>query len=172
MLAPVLTVSMSVCHKWVFYRNGWTDGAGFWHRGFLRPDVHSVLRKFMYLQYKGTFLCNFENLTTAYRSSRRVINLAGQMYVDAQSVMNWTVVGQLNDNTSDGRPLVCHSDCQALSTARFRRAGSSDSWYLFHFLTQLYRWRSTLRLKSVLFFSGQLQGSVRGSRKDEVQGPD
>jgi len=40
-------------------------------------------------------------------------------------VINWTVVGQLKvDNSSDGRPLVYHSDRQALSAARLRRAGS------------------------------------------------
>jgi len=41
--------------------------------------------------------------------------------VDAQSVTNWTV-----DNTSELRrstAVVYHSDRQALSTARFRRAG-------------------------------------------------
>jgi len=40
--------------------------------------------------------------------------------MDAQSVINWTV-----DNACNGRPLVCHSDPPALSTARFRCAGLS-----------------------------------------------
>jgi len=31
--------------------------------------------------------------------------------VDAQSMINWSVVGQLTMPTSDGRPLVYHSDC-------------------------------------------------------------
>jgi len=43
-------VSVSVCHKSVFYRNGLTDGAGFSHLGFFRPILHCVLRKFRYLQ--------------------------------------------------------------------------------------------------------------------------
>jgi len=40
--------------------------------------------------------------------------------MDAQSVINWTV-----DNACNGRPLVCHTDPPALSTARFRCAGLS-----------------------------------------------
>jgi len=28
-----VSVCLSVCHKSVFYRNGWTDRAGFWHGG-------------------------------------------------------------------------------------------------------------------------------------------
>jgi len=51
-------VSMSVCHKSEFYRNEWTDRAGFWHVGFIRPMLHCVLRKFRYLQ-KGTSLWKF-----------------------------------------------------------------------------------------------------------------
>jgi len=41
---------VSVCHKSVFFRNGWTDRAGFWHVGFFRLILHCVLRKFRYLQ--------------------------------------------------------------------------------------------------------------------------
>ena len=33
-------VSVSVCHKAVFYRHGWTDRAGFWHVSFFRPIIH------------------------------------------------------------------------------------------------------------------------------------
>ena len=31
---PCLSVSVSVCHKSVFYQKGWTDQSGFWHRAF------------------------------------------------------------------------------------------------------------------------------------------
>jgi len=31
----------SVCHKSVFYWNGWTNRAGFWHVSFLPPVLHS-----------------------------------------------------------------------------------------------------------------------------------
>jgi len=44
------SVSVSVCHKSVFYRNGLTNRAGFWHVNFLPPVLHCVKRKFGYLQ--------------------------------------------------------------------------------------------------------------------------
>jgi len=47
--------------------------------------------------------------------------------VDAQSVINWGVVGKHKltiHPSSDGRRLVYYSDRQALSTTRFRRVGS------------------------------------------------
>jgi len=75
-----------LCYKSVFYRNGWTDRAGFWHGSFFRPLVHRVLRKFSYLQNTGTSVWNFfetpdlENFTTAYRSSKRVVNLARERW--------------------------------------------------------------------------------------------
>ena len=39
-------VSVCVCHKSVFCRNGWTDRAGFWHVGFFRPIIHRDIKKF------------------------------------------------------------------------------------------------------------------------------
>jgi len=49
------SVCLSVYHKSVFYRNGWTDRAGLWRAGFYRPILHCVLRKFRYLQKDGYF---------------------------------------------------------------------------------------------------------------------
>jgi len=43
-------LSVRVCHKSVFYRNGWTNRAGFWRVSFLPPVLHCVKRKFGYLQ--------------------------------------------------------------------------------------------------------------------------
>ena len=43
-------VSVSVCHKSVFYRNGWTNRTGFLHVSFHPPVLYSVKRKFGYLQ--------------------------------------------------------------------------------------------------------------------------
>ena len=45
-----MSVSACACHKSVFYRNFWTNRAGFCHGGFLRPIMHCVIRKFGYLQ--------------------------------------------------------------------------------------------------------------------------
>ena len=54
-----LSVRLSVRHKSVFYRNGWTNRAGFWHLSFLPPVLHRVKRKFGYFQNKGTSFWNF-----------------------------------------------------------------------------------------------------------------
>jgi len=45
-----VSVSVSVCHKSVFYWSGWTDRAGFWNGCFFRPVLRCVLRKFSYLR--------------------------------------------------------------------------------------------------------------------------
>jgi len=49
-MALCLSVCLSVCHKSVFYRNGWTNRAGFWPGSFLPPILHCVIKKFGYLQ--------------------------------------------------------------------------------------------------------------------------
>jgi len=49
-LAVDLCLSVSVCHKSVFYRNGWTDRADFWRVGFFQSFLHCVEKKFRYLQ--------------------------------------------------------------------------------------------------------------------------
>jgi len=43
MLARVLAMALSVCHKSVFCWSGWMHRAGFWHGGFFRPVLHCVL---------------------------------------------------------------------------------------------------------------------------------
>jgi len=35
-----VSVSVCVCHKSVFYRNGWTNPAGFRHGSFFPPILH------------------------------------------------------------------------------------------------------------------------------------
>ena len=44
-----------ICHKSVFYRNGWTNRTGFWRVSFLLHVLHRVKRKFGYLQKQGHF---------------------------------------------------------------------------------------------------------------------
>jgi len=39
-LCPSVCLSVSVCHKSEFYRNGWTNRSGFLHGGFFRPFLH------------------------------------------------------------------------------------------------------------------------------------
>ena len=96
----LVSLSVSVCHKLAFYRNGWTDRAGFWHVtwlvGFVRPILHRAIRKFSYLQNKGTFLWNFV-LNSGLRRFCFGISIVETCYqlsltiVDGQSVRNWTV---------------------------------------------------------------------------------
>jgi len=53
MLARVLAIALcpSVCLSQVgVLSNGKTNRAGFWHGSFIRPILHCVVRKFMYLQ--------------------------------------------------------------------------------------------------------------------------
>jgi len=57
-LAMALCLSVCVCRKSVFYRNGWTIWPGFWHGSFLPPILHCVKRNLCYLQNKGTSLWN------------------------------------------------------------------------------------------------------------------
>ena len=84
---------------------------------------------------KGTSLWNFsqtpdlENFATVYRVS--IVEACYQLSsrkVDAQSVINWAVVGQLRRSTT----VVYCTDRQALSTARFCRTGqlaTADTWF-------------------------------------------
>jgi len=58
-LAMALCLSLSVCHKSVFHRNGWTDSAGCWHLGFFPPTLHCVVRKFRYLQKRALISVTF-----------------------------------------------------------------------------------------------------------------
>ena len=91
---------LSVCHKSEFYRNGWTNRAGFWHVSFLPPVLHCV-KKSVISKNKGTFLKNFV-LNSGLRKFRHGISIFETCYqlssrkVDAHSVINWAVVGQLS----------------------------------------------------------------------------
>jgi len=101
-----------------------------------------------------------KNIVTKHRSSKCVINLAQSDKLDCRRSTKLTI-----PPSSDARPLVYHSDHQALSTARFRRAGlgpnsttaiccgfvellrpqqmavmglDSDSWFLFNLIMVYY----------------------------------
>jgi len=47
------SVCLSVCHKSVFYRNGWTNWAAFWQ--FFPPMLHCAIRKFSTFKKYGYF---------------------------------------------------------------------------------------------------------------------
>ena len=73
--------------------SGW-----FWHESFLRPMCCKEIQVTLNVRVlpSGTLLqaLGLENFATAYRSSKRAIGLSSRM-VDAESVINWTIVGQL-----------------------------------------------------------------------------
>ena len=74
-----VSVCPSVRHKSVFYRNGWTNWAGFWHVSFLPPVLHCVKSKFGYLQNKGTSLWNFV-LNSGVKKFRHGISIVETCY--------------------------------------------------------------------------------------------
>jgi len=89
---------------------------------------------------KGTSPWNFV-LNSGLRKFRHGISIVETCYqfssrkVDAQSVINWAVVGQLSHNTFELRrstTIVYRTDRQGLSTARFCRTGqlaTADTWF-------------------------------------------
>jgi len=91
-------LSLCVCHKSVFCRTGRTNRVGFWRGSFL-PTLRfkdiQISTKIRVLP-SGTFFMNFGHrkfccdisiVVTCYQLSSRK--------VDAQIVINWTVIGQL-----------------------------------------------------------------------------
>jgi len=101
-----VSVCLSVCHKSVFCRNGWTDRADFWRVGFFGSILQCVLRKF-----KHESLWNFAP-NSGLRKFRHSILIVEARYqlssrkVDGQSVINWAIVGKLIiPPSSDARPL-------------------------------------------------------------------
>jgi len=83
----------------IFYRNGRTNRAGFWHGSFLSPISYTVFKgNSVISKNKGTFLWNF---VRNYRKFCFGISIVETCYrlslkkVDAQSVINWTVVDKL-----------------------------------------------------------------------------
>jgi len=126
-----LPVCLSVCHKSVFYRNGRMNRAWFWHESFLTPILkgNSGIS-----ENEGTSVWNFV-INSGLKKFCFGISIVETCYrlssaeMDAQSVINRVV----------SRPLVYHSDRQALSTARFRRASqlATADTYLIYLLLDL-----------------------------------
>ena len=103
------------------------------HPSYTALKVNSVIYK-----NKGTSLWNFVLnsglLASVYRSSKRVIDLARRRWRRAER----DKLGRRRSTkmtilpSSDARPLVYHSNHQALFTAQFRRAGqlaTTDTCY-------------------------------------------
>jgi len=135
-------VSVCVCPSQVgVLSKRWTNRAGFRHGSFLPPIPHCVkrgnssisinkdtsLRNFVPHSGLGQFCFSISIVEMCYRLS------SGK--VDAQSVINWTVVGQLSWQylrapTVDRCNLSQQSSSSVYSTIPLR-GFISDSWYLF-----------------------------------------
>ena len=80
-------------------RNGWTNRAAFWQGSFYRPILHSVIRKLWISKTKSASLWNFVlnsglgNFATNFAIFEACYQLSSRKMA-AQSVINWTVVGQ------------------------------------------------------------------------------
>ena len=84
----------------------------FWHGSFLRPILHYVIRKFIYLQKTRVLPSGMLLYTLDLRKFRHRISIVEVCYqlssrkVDAHSVINWTVVAKLIiPSSSDAQPL-------------------------------------------------------------------
>jgi len=84
-LARILAMALCLCLSQLGVLSKCMDGSSFWHVGFFQP----ILRKFGYLQNAGNFLWN---VVLNSGLCRNVLSTK----VDAQSVINWTVVDQLS----------------------------------------------------------------------------
>jgi len=58
-MARCLSVCLSVCHKPMFYWNGWMDRGGSRHWGHPRLILHDVATEFGITKNKGTSIWNF-----------------------------------------------------------------------------------------------------------------
>jgi len=100
-LAMGLYPSVSVCHKSEFCWNGYTNGAGFGVLAPFHPSYTVLKGNSIISKNKSTSLWNFV-LNSGLRKFCHGISIVETCYqlssrkVDAQSVINWTVVGQLS----------------------------------------------------------------------------
>jgi len=124
MLAPVLAIALClvcVCHKSVFFRNGWTNWAGFWYGSFLPSILHyTVLKGNSHIsKNKRSSLWNFVQ-NSRLRKFCLGISIVETCYrlsstkVDAPSVINWTVIGQLSWQYLRAPTLDCSSLSQVI----------------------------------------------------------
>jgi len=100
-LAMGLCLCPSVRHKSVFYRNGWTNRAVFGTWASFHPSYTVLKGNSVISKNKGTSLWNFV-LNSGLRKFCYDISIVETCYqlssriVDAHSVIDWTVVGQLS----------------------------------------------------------------------------
>jgi len=132
-----VSVCLSVCLPQVGVLLKWLGSSCFWHGCFFRPVLHCVIRKFEYI-YKHTVLPSRTlSLTPDFRHGISIVKKWYQLSsrkADAQSVINWTVVGQLSWQYRRAPTIDCCSLSQWSSSSVYSTIQSrgfiSDSWYL------------------------------------------
>ena len=106
-----LSVCLSVRHKSEFYRNGWTNRAGFGMWASFHPSYTELKGNSVISTNKGTSVWNFV-LNSGLRKFHHGISIVENCYqlssrkVDAQSVINWAVDKSIIPPSSDARPLL------------------------------------------------------------------
>jgi len=129
-LSVCVCLCLPVCHNSEFYRNvGRIElvsgmGASF-HPSYtvLKNRVSPKIRALASATLSRT--PDLQNFASVYRSSKRVIDLARERWTHTQcdKLDRRLSTKLIMPSSSDARPLVYHSNRQALSTAQFRRAG-------------------------------------------------
>ena len=122
-----VSVSLCVCLSQVGVLSKRLEGSGWFLAWRLPSTYHTVCRNEIQVSTKirvlpsGTlsYTMDLKNFATTSRSTTRVINLARQRWRSERDKLD----RRRSTVTRDGRLLVYHSDRQALSTARFLRAG-------------------------------------------------
>ena len=138
-LAMALCPSVCVCHKSVFYRNGWKNGADFWHDHLTYPTLYfkeiRVSSKIGVLP-SGTLLQNY-----GLRKFRHYEILARERW----SLINWALVGQLSWQyiraPSLDRCGLSHRSSSSVYSMILSHGSISDSLYLSVQITD--RWTNT-----------------------------
>ena len=123
-LAVALCLSVCVCHKSVLSKQ--LNESSWVSHSFLPPILHCIERTFKYLQKLWYFplellsqTSDFRKFASAYRSSKRVIDLGRQDgHSSTRDILDRRQSAKLTvPPSSDSRPLVYHSNHQALSAA-------------------------------------------------------
>ena len=142
-----LSVRLSVRHKSVFYRNGWTNRTGFWHVSFLPSVLHCVKGNSVISKNKGTPLWNFV-LNSGLRKFRHGISIVETCYVyqliaekggrsERDKLGRRQSTKSILPPSSDARPLYppSHRSSSAVYSTILSHGSISDSWYLVHDLS-------------------------------------
>ena len=131
MLTQVLDMAMCLCLSKVGVLSKWRNDSG-WFALELPLTYHTLCHKEILVVPKIRVFLSGTAQNSTYRKLHHGISIVKMCYqlsskkVDAHSMKNWTVVGQLSWQYLRAwcsTAVVYHSKRQALSTARFRCVG-------------------------------------------------